>query len=82
MAHYWISFYRTGDPNKERLPGSPEWPRYNTQTDTAIVFSLPEDGGIRGEVGYRKEQCDYWQTLAGFPGALAVDHAAGRRPAP
>ena len=60
MGYYWLSFYRHGDPNAEKLPGSPHWPRYANQTDRSMVFALEPDGGIAVEQHYRKVACDYW----------------------
>ena len=28
LIAYWVSFVRSGDPNKHRLSRSPEWPMY------------------------------------------------------
>ena len=60
MGYYWLSFYRHGDPNVEKLPGLPHWPRYANQTDRSMVFALKPDGGIATEQYYRKAACDYW----------------------
>ena len=74
MAAYHASFIRTGDPNTERAPGSPSWPRYSPQGGggTSLALALPKDGGVRAERGYRKEQCDYCAGTSrcqGGPGA-------------
>ena len=30
LIAYWVSFVRSGDPNKYRLSRSPEWPMYKS----------------------------------------------------
>jgi para-nitrobenzyl esterase len=69
MAHYWLSFIRTGDPSAERRAQAPEWPRFTNDTGASIAFALPADGGISTEHRYRQRTCDYWETLRGFPDA-------------
>ncbi|KAJ8072050.1 hypothetical protein PM082_015608 [Marasmius tenuissimus] len=40
---YWLSFVRAGDPNKFKLPRSPEWPQYARTSKQRIV--LQQDRG-------------------------------------
>jgi len=35
MSSYWINFIKTGNPNGKGLP---EWPKFNNQTQQAMVF--------------------------------------------
>jgi acetylcholinesterase len=67
MYHAYIaSFVATGDPNAHRLPGSPEWPRYDpegygldSQPGLQLFFrpneTMAEDDAIR------REQCLFWR---------------------
>jgi para-nitrobenzyl esterase len=34
---YWVNFIKTGNPNGKGLP---EWPKYNTSTQQAMVFNV------------------------------------------
>jgi para-nitrobenzyl esterase len=50
MSDYWVNFIKTGNPNGKGLP---EWPKYNTATNQAMVFDakskaekLPGKGGL------------------------------------
>ena len=61
-----MSFITHGDPNVAKDPTSPVWPDFK-EAEVNIAFALPADGGIHTESDYRKEQCDYWDTLAGGP---------------
>ena len=67
MIHYWLSFYRTGDPNTEKLAGAPNWPRYTNEANESMAFATKPNGGVATERGYRLRQCDYWETLRGYP---------------
>ncbi len=52
MASYWTRFARTGDPNGN---GAPEWPEYDRESDTWMVFDTP---GPRAVPGVLKEKLD------------------------
>ena len=67
MIHYWLSFYRTGDPNTEKIDGAAHWPRYTNQANDSIAFATEVNGGVAVEHDYRQRQCDYWGTLRGYP---------------
>jgi para-nitrobenzyl esterase len=51
MSSYWINFIRHGNPNGKGLPA---WPKYNTDTQQAMVFdiksgkqALPDRDGLK-----------------------------------
>jgi carboxylesterase type B len=37
LIAYWISFVRSGDPNRYRLSRSPEWPMYRSSNTTSRI---------------------------------------------
>ena len=43
------------------------WPPYTRAQDNNIVFALKSAGGVHVESKYRKDECDYWDTLPGGP---------------
>ncbi|KAL3418592.1 carboxylesterase [Phlyctema vagabunda] len=61
---YWTSFIRSGNPNTYRLPDSPVWEVFNSETQQRIYFpndvsnvamqSVPED---------QKERCAYLTSI-------------------
>ena len=56
------------DPNPNPNPNpNPTWPPYTLTQDNNMVFALESDGGVTVESGYRKTECDYWDTLPGGP---------------
>lgn len=67
MLSYWISFYRTGDPNAVRASGAVHWPAYDASERLNLAFALGDDGGVYVESEYRQEECTYWETLNGSP---------------
>jgi carboxylesterase type B len=67
MAHYFLSFYRTGDPNTERLSGAPTWPLFTNASSDFLSLALPDAGGVAASGSYRQAACDYWETLKGAP---------------
>ena len=67
MVRYWLSFVRTGDPNKEAAEGAPVWPQYSNMSGRSLAFAPDGAGGIAEERHYRQPQCDYWDGLTGYP---------------
>ena len=51
LSSYWTNFAKTGDPNGEGLP---EWPRYETDGDLALVVR----DEVRVEAGLWKQKLD------------------------
>ncbi|KAF9647804.1 alpha/beta-hydrolase [Thelephora ganbajun] len=40
---YWLSFVRSGDPNKYKLSRSPNWPKYTTFSPSRILLAQSND---------------------------------------
>jgi carboxylesterase type B len=65
MATHWWTFAVTGDPNPATMPsGMVQWPKFETKSDTTIVFDVPSHteyggNGIHTTTGLRKAVCDY-----------------------
>ncbi|KAK1233835.1 hypothetical protein PQX77_003001 [Marasmius sp. AFHP31] len=65
LIAYWLSFVRAGDPNKFKLPRSPEWPQYARASKRRIV--LQQDRGnstsrsgsfVEQEPGNESRRCE------------------------
>ncbi|KAK1233831.1 hypothetical protein PQX77_002997 [Marasmius sp. AFHP31] len=65
LIAYWLSFVRAGDPNKFKLPMSPEWPQYAWVSKRRIV--LQQDRGnsttrsgsfVEQEPGNESRRCE------------------------
>eukprot|EP01050_Picozoa_sp_SAG11_P015048 SAG11_NODE_1915_length_4071_cov_6.184197_1_plen_570_part_00 len=67
FASYIISYYRSGDPNKDKAPDAVVWPKYTKASRHSVSFALPDAGGVAVEENYRDEQCSYWETLPSGP---------------
>ncbi len=57
LRSYWLNFAKTGDPNG---PGLPPWPRYEPDTDLALVMGEV----IEPQTGLYKETLDYLEERA------------------
>ncbi|KAI0664141.1 alpha/beta-hydrolase [Cubamyces menziesii] len=62
LIAYWLSFVRSGDPNTYKLPQSPVWPQYTS--DSKIRMVLQESGDtdvsasvVENEPGQESERC-------------------------
>ena len=66
-AQYRISFIRHGDPNTDRLPSSPEWPRTYPQSTNRAPY------GYRGKRGSEKGG----EGAGGVSLVLALEDAGG-----
>ena len=79
MATHWLAFVSTGNPNPRGDADPPPlpphastttaWPRYTSARDENLVFALKSAGGVYVKTDYRKDECDYWDTLPGGPDA-------------
>ncbi|KAK4128416.1 alpha/beta-hydrolase [Parathielavia appendiculata] len=62
LMGYWLSFVRTLDPNRHRMPGSPVWEAWDHRSTKRLVIETVGarmDGGDDGE----KERCRFWLGL-------------------
>ncbi|KAM0346263.1 hypothetical protein ACHAPU_005690 [Fusarium lateritium] len=58
---YLASFVTSGDPNRHRYPGSPEWPKYNGKSKTPLqIVVQPKDTKVEKDE-IRKEACLWWR---------------------
>ncbi len=57
MQGYWSRFAKSGDPNGE---GALEWPSWSDDTDQRINFDV-ENSVL---TGFRREQCEFFWSLA------------------
>ena len=57
MADYWTRFAATGDPNGD---GAPEWPEYDGDGDTWMVFDAPEPKAVPGVI---KDRLDLLEAV-------------------
>eukprot|EP01063_Lacrimia_lanifica_P017709 TRINITY_DN24734_c0_g1_i1.p1 TRINITY_DN24734_c0_g1~~TRINITY_DN24734_c0_g1_i1.p1 ORF type:complete len:589 (+),score=172.93 TRINITY_DN24734_c0_g1_i1:67-1833(+) len=56
VGGYWTNMAKTGSPNGAGLV---PWPKFTTATDAHLLLADP----IKASAGYRKETCDFWDTL-------------------
>ncbi|KAL2113923.1 hypothetical protein VUR80DRAFT_1776 [Thermomyces stellatus] len=65
---YLASFVVSGDPNKHRYPGSPEWPTYQPGQDTpgSQLVVNPDKTGVELDDN-RAEACLYWRSFERAP---------------
>eukprot|EP01089_Gocevia_fonbrunei_P005857 TRINITY_DN16354_c0_g1_i1.p1 TRINITY_DN16354_c0_g1~~TRINITY_DN16354_c0_g1_i1.p1 ORF type:complete len:141 (+),score=25.55 TRINITY_DN16354_c0_g1_i1:376-798(+) len=56
FGDYWTQFATNGNPTNTQ---SPAWPNYTNQTDTLLILDLK----IQPTVGWKKQLCDWWDTV-------------------
>lgn len=61
MIYYWTNFAYSSDPNKGPHSVKLRWPKYDTNKPSVIRFKTPENEIIPSP--YRKEFCDYWDSI-------------------
>jgi carboxylesterase type B len=78
---YLTSHARTGDPNKFRAAGTPEWPHVEFGPTLSKVFNATDNGfELIEDTKTKAEDCDFWReafaTLTAAGGELSKIHSA------
>jgi len=64
MINYWTMFATTVKQQSRLV--APEWPQYHSDSDENLILDLQ----ISKETGYRKLQCDFWDTIQDYQQVL------------